>query len=1300
MSFGREIRRYEEQAHRYAISSIKFGVLSPQMIRSMSVVEITNESPRNELDEPMPGGVLDPRLGNPEPNSYCPTCGNDRDHCPGHFGHIDLALPVINVLFAEYIYLILKGVCLNCSHIKIDPKKKPKYIKRAWELRKNLPYMYDLFVKKIIKEASEAERCPNCGKENIKIVFEKPHKFFKVTKDGEHIELMPSEIRSVFENIPDEELILYGLYCEAGAQAYGAGRKADCIRPEWFILQALPVPPLTVRPSILHEGGERREDDLTHKLVDIVKVNSKIRKDKTAGSVAMALKNDYDVLQLHVITYFHNELPGIPPATHRGVKRLKTLVQRLSGKEGRFRNNLIGKRVNFSARTVISPDSNLDINEVGVPVDIAKILTVPEVVTPYNIDFLRQLVLNGADTHPGANYIYRQKTKSRHNLRYVTDRSFLANMLEVGDIVERHLMDGDIVLFNRQPSLHRMSMMGHIARILPYRTFRLHLTVCPPYNADFDGDEMNLHVPQNSEAQAEARSLMLVENQIISPRYGAPIIGFTKDYLTSSFLLTRDEKRLDKARLFNLLSIYDEIPKMDMVRNWDKMHSGRLLFSILLPKDFTYSLKSRLEEDVIIKEGVLVKGVIDKRSIGAEQADSVLHRLVREYGNRFGGDFITRFASVLDRYLLSRGFSIGIEDLKLPEEVVEEIKEIEREAHRKVEEVIRQYREGRLELIKGLSPEESLEQKIHEILADARTRAGLKALESLDKDNPLYVMVISGARGTDINVAQLTAMLGQQTIRGERISRGYGKRTLTVFKEGDIGTKARGFIGSNFYRGLNPVEFFFHAISGREGLMDTAVKTQESGYLYRRILYSMEHLQVDHDFTVRTSYGKIVQFVYGEDKVDPARSDHGKPVNVERLVDSISLLYPKGKYAGSKYIDEILSKVKDEIPPSLYEELRTVLMRKRANKEVVREAVRQAVLNYRSSTIDPNTAIGVITAQSIGEPGTQMTLRTFHYAGVKEKNVTIGLPRIIEIVDAKQKPSTPRMTIYLDEEHRYSQEKAEEIANKIKSTKLRDVVLGYSIDLASRRVVFRLDMDALEKVGLTPKDVKRVFSRRYSTELNGDLLAVKPSMKLKEGEETNLDIIVEKLRKAAERFLERHIAGVQGIMRVTVDRVVNEETGEEEWVLYTAGSNLREVLTFEGVDPTRTVTNDIFEIYEVLGIEAARNAIINEIKAVLDEQGLDIDYRHIMLVADLMTREGVIKQMGRYGVVALKESVLAKAAFETTVPVLVKAAVRGETDYLRGPTENIIVGSRVPIGTGSVDVYIRVGSDGGDGKEA
>ncbi len=1273
-----ELKMLMEEAKKYKVEAIEFGILSPQMIRNMSVVEVTSDTYLDEVGNPVANGILDPRFGSPDPGSYCPICGNPRDYCPGHFGHIELAMPVVNVLFAGYIYNILRGACHNCGRIKLPDEKVELYWKRAKFLKEKMPDRYKKFIKKVIKEAYSSQVCPHCGKENVKIKWEKPYKYYK-EEEGTKVELPPNEIRDIFERIPDEDLILYGLNPEA-------------TRPEWLIMTVLPVPPLSIRPYIQLETGERSEDDLTHKLADIVKINSKIRRDKAAGSVAMAIKNDYDALQMHVATYMNNELPGIPPSTHRGARRLKTLAQRLSGKEGRFRNNLIGKRVDYSARTVISPDSNLNINEVGVPVDVAKKLTVKVLVTPYNIDKLRKYVLNGPDKHPGANYVIKtSKGGARLFLKYA-DREFVANNLEIGDIVERHLDNGDIVLFNRQPSLHRMSIMAHKARVLPYRTFRLHLAVCPPYNADFDGDEMNMHALQNDEAAAEAYTLMLVQNQIISPRYGAPIIGFGKDHITSAFLLTGYEHVIPRDEFFNFVSMLDRIDKYNLFLELSSKDSdGKDLFSLLIPDTFTYSLKSRLDEDVIIKQGRLIKGVIDKNSIGAEEVDTVLHRLVREYGNEFGGFFITNLTRILDNYLAWRGFSIGIDDLKLPQEVLDKIKEIEERAIKEVDEVIEKYRRGELELIKGLSAEESLEQRIHEILAKARTDAGELALNTLSKDNPLYIMTKSGARGQEINVAQLTAMLGQQTIRGKRIMRGYGDRTLSTFEEGDIGAKARGFVVSSFYSGLHPIEFFFHSMGGREGLMDTAVKTQQSGYLYRRLVYSLDHLRVDHDFVVRTSDGKIVQFVYGEDAVSPDRSDHGKPVNVERLVDSIKLLYPTGEPADKKYIDRLLSKVKDEIPMTLYEELRRTLIEKKANRKVVRESIRQAVINFRKARVDPGAAVGVIAAQSIGEPGTQMTLRTFHYAGVKEKDVTIGLPRIIEIVDARRTPSTPRMTIYLKEGYRESQEMAEKVANRIKATYLSDVVIESTIDIINKSIIFRLDLSELDKLGMTPNDVKKIFSRRYSCDVEDDLLIIRLPNKDLEG-----------LKRAMNRFLKRHIAGVPGIVRVTLERVENVETGEKEWIIYTAGSSLKEVLMIEGVDPVRTTTNDIMEIYRTLGIEAARQAIIEEIKGVLEEQGLDVDYRHVMLVADMMTRDGVVKQAGRYGIVAVRDSVLAKAAFEITVPVLVDAAVGGEKDLLRGPTENIIVGSRIPSGTGSVEIYMNIGggNEGGDSKEA
>ena len=1245
---------------KYTIESIKFGILSPQIIRKMSVVEVTNPDTYDDDGIPITGGVMDKRFGAQEPRQTCPICNNTGMTCPGHFGHIELAEPIIHVLFAEDIYNTLRAVCHSCGRVKIEEDKKVKLRKQAELYRKYRKDVYASLVKSIISKASKVTTCPHCGASSVKIVFEKPYSFFKVIDEetGALEDLYPNEIREILERIPDEDLILLGFDKEVA-------------RPEWLIIEVLPVPPLTVRPSTQLESGIRSEDDLTHKLTDIVKINTRLRENKESGSPALIIRDDLNLLQWHISVYFNNDLPGVPAAAHRSGRRLRTLVQRLSGKEGRFRTNLIGKRVDFSARTVISPDSNLSINEVGVPLEIAKELTVQVRVTEHNLEEVKQYIINGPDKHPGANYIIRPDGRRIH-LAFVQDRKALAETIGPGYIVERHLKDGDIVLFNRQPSLHRMSMMAHIVKVLPYRTFRLHLAVCPPYNADFDGDEMNLHALQNEEAIAEAKMLMLVEKQIISPRYGAPIIGFGKDSITSSYLLTCKDTVLSREEFYNYLTILD----LDKVPSWAlKDINGKNLFSLLLPKDFTYSLTaaSEIEPQVIVKKGRLVKGVIDVASIGAEKADSILHRLVREYGNRFAGDFITKLSKILDRYLASRGFSIGAHNLKLPKEVNEKIKRYINKALKDVDKLISDYEKGKLEATKGLTREETLEREINNILSRARDKAGELALKSLDKNNPLYIMTISGARGSSLNVAQLTALLGQQTVRGERISRGYGDRTLPHFKPGSKSALARGFIVNSFFSGLSPTEFFFHSMAGREGLMDTAVRTQQSGYLYRRLVYSLDHLIVDHDFTVKTADGKIVQFKYGEDGVDPARSDHGKPVNVVRLVESISLLYPQGEKADAKYIDSLLEKVKSEIPESLAIELKKVLLEKKANKDVVKEAIRQAVINYKTSTVDPGSAMGVVAAQSIGEPGTQMTLRTFHYAGVRERNVTIGLPRIMEIVDARKSPSTPMMTIYLIGEYAKKQELAEKVANKLIETRLRDVTTEVIVNVVDRTISFKLNIDELKSRDLTPEDILKLFTKKYSASLQGDTLIIRLPNKT-----------IDELKKYKDRFLNRLVSGVKGIIHATV-----EKEGRE-WIIYTSGSNLKDVLKRPEVDHTRTTTNDIFQIYEVLGIEAARNAIVDELKKTLDEQGLDVDIRHLMLVADMMTRDGVIRQTGRYGIVSTKDSVLSRAAFEITVPVLKNAAMRGEEDKLKGVTESLIVGSRTPVGTGLVDVYMEV----------
>ncbi|ADC64931.1 DNA-directed RNA polymerase subunit A' [Ferroglobus placidus DSM 10642] len=859
------------------ISAIKFEVLSPQEIRRMSVAKIFTPETYSDDGYPIESGLMDPRLGVVDPGLRCRTCGGKAGECPGHFGHIELAAPVIHVGYAKLIARLLNGTCRECGRILLKDERRDKYIAQIEKL-KELGQNYDEVVKEVFRVTKAVKKCPHCGADQIEVKFEKPTFYY----EGDH-KLTPKDVRERLEKIPDEDL-----------PAFGIDPKA--CRPEWFVLTVLPVPPVTVRPSIILETGQRSEDDLTHKLVDIIRINQRFLENKEAGAPQLILEDLWELLQYHVTTYLDNEVSGIPPARHRSGRPLKTLAQRLKGKEGRFRGSLSGKRVNFSARTVISPDPNLSINEVGVPKVIAEELTVPIYVTPNNIEEAREYVLR--TEHPKANYVIRPDGR---RIRVIdANREELAEKLEPGWIVERQLKDGDIVLFNRQPSLHRMSIMAHYVRVLPYKTFRLNPAVCPPYNADFDGDEMNLHVPQSIEAQAEAKILMAVQEHILSPRFGGPIIGGIHDHISGLYLLTRGEKLFSKEEVMELIRPInvEKIPEPKYDSKW----TGKQIFSMILP-DITLEFKAEIcqgcekcegencphDAYVVIRNGELIKGTIDEKAVGAFKG-IIIDEIVRKYGTEEAKKFIDNMTQLAIRAIMFFGFTVGIDDEDIPKEAREQIEEIMNEAEKKVEELIEAYKAGNLEPMPGRSLEETLEMKIMQVLGKARDQAGKIASQYLGMDNAAVIMAVSGARGSMLNLTQMAACIGQQSVRGERIRRGYAysNRTLPHFKPGDLGARARGFVRSSYKSGLSPVEFFFHAVGGREGLVDTAVRTSQSGYLQRRLINALQDLKVEYDGTVREqTSGIIVQFKYGEDGVDPMKSFRGKGVDVKRIIKEV-----------------------------------------------------------------------------------------------------------------------------------------------------------------------------------------------------------------------------------------------------------------------------------------------------------------------------------------------------------------------------------------------------------------------------
>lgn len=1259
-----------EQAVHKVVDELYFGIISPQEIRRFSVAEIQTADTYDEDGAPITLGLMDGRLGTLEPRQRCRTCGNTAIRCPGHFGHIELAVPIVHIIFTKIIYNLLRATCRNCGRVLFSTDRIAEIRARIERVRELTGTVSNSLYKNTLREAKGKE-CPHCGASQYKIEFTKPTALHEILEEGAQ-RLTPSMIRERLERIPDDDLKLFGF-------------NPKTARPEWMVLQVLPVPPVYVRPSITLESGIRSEDDLTHKLVDIIRINQRLKENMEAGAPTLIIQDLSELLQYHVTTYFNNEASGIPPARHRSGRALKSLSQRLKGKEGRFRSNLSGKRVDFSARTVISPDPNLDISEVGVPLDIAMRLSIPEKVTLWNLDEMRKLVINGPEKYPGTLYVVRPDGK-RIRLEFVADREKVAEVLEPGFIIERHLRNGDVALFNRQPSLHRMSIMAHYVHVLPYKTFRLHLCVCPPYNADFDGDEMNLHIPQSEEAQTEARLLMQVQDQILSPRFGGPIIGAIRDFITAAYLFTRKSTFLAKEEVCRLLiaaGYTGTLPKPEK-KEPEPLWTGKQIFSLFLPKDLNYTLRATVcrgctpclkehcpyDAYVVVKDGVLKCGVIDRSSIGAEQSESLLHRIIKDYGAQRGRQFLNRICQLLKLFMTMRGFTYSFDELELSSSVQRKIDHVIQASEERVQELIKAFEDGTLQRLPGQTLTESFEIYVMNELAKARDKSGRIADRAFDIENSGMIMTRTGARGSSLNIGQITACVGQQSVRGKRIMRGYVERALPHFRKGDPAPKARGFVYSCYRSGLDPIEFFFHAMGGREGLVDTAVRTQQSGYMQRRLINALEHLRIEYDGTVRNSIGDIVQFRYGEDGVDPAKSDHGKAVNVSRLVEQIKIMSEKGKPASQQYVEKCLERIKDQLTPILFEELKNELAKAGLPQEGVNQAVTLTLDNYKRALVEPGEAVGIVSAQSIGEPGTQMTLRTFHYAGVREQNVTLGLPRLIEIVDARRTPSTPIMTIYLDREHRKSEEKATEVAREIICTTTEDIAKVMYIDSGQEEVVVELDLTMMEDRGVTLDELESALCLPNCTlRVEGDHLYFKPKKPVD-------------LRKLLGRVSKHLVKGVSNIHRV----LVTEEA--RRWVVRTDGSNLSSVLEVYGVDPMRTITNHIHETAKTLGIEAARNLVIEEAIGVLEEQGLDVDVRHVMLVADIMTETGDVRQIGRHGISGQKASVLARAAFEITVPNIVEAAIMGESDPLRGVTENVIVGQSIPIGTGLVDLYM------------
>ena len=1113
-----------------SIVGIQFGIFSPDEIVRRSVVEITT-SATYDGNEPKIGGLFDPRMGVLDNGKTCRSCLQTNHGCPGHFGHYRLARPVYFIQFMDEITKILKCVCIRCGKLLIDKEAHQNVLKRRGESRWNMvrelcskvsrcgqeiedgcgTMKPSFSIEPIARIIAEWDDVPLSEEAKEEAAEEGDKKKTKTVRQALEVEY----VLQLFRTITDEDVDFMGL------------SRFWC-RPDWMICTVLPVPPPQVRPSVVQDNNQRSEDDLTHKLVEIIKINNKLQDFINNNKTRQMIDEYTNILQYHIATLVDNKIPGVAPSAQRGGRPIKSLKQRIGSKEGRVRYNIQGKRVEQSARSVITGDPNISIAEVGVPMKIAMNLTRPEKVTRYNMGRLYKFVQNGADVFPGAKSIVR-KDGRMISLKHVPTKEIV---LYPGDTVNRHLMDGDIILFNRQPTLHRLSMMGHRVRVLPYNTFRLNVQVVRPYNADFDGDEMNAHIPQSYEATAELQEIASVPMQIIRPRDANPVIAVVQDTLAGSYLCTRPNNLFTRREFMNMMMKNRRFQAVPTPRGPNGRFTGQQIVGTLFPPINLTMNNSSFEADpsdynkVIIREGDFQQGVLDK-GVFNKSGKGIIHTVYNDYGPKDTVDILDGLQNMMETYLILKGFSVGISDLIADEDTRKKMEDVIQAKKNEINDLVLQVHTDLFVNNSGKSNQEEFEAKAFAILNKATEESGNIGVESLSGENRLMAMVRSGSKGDRTNVAQMIACVGQQAPEGRRIPYGFTDRTLPHYKMFDDGAEARGFVEGSFVRGLTPQEFFFHAMSGREGLIDTAVKTAETGYTQRQLIKAMEDLMTQHDGTVRDATGKIIQFYYGEDGVantkieatsisldkmsekdikktfgmtevdfaavlEPGVSRGDDSTQLEEFVAEVlkdrkmivedifgsgrigSLFAPlslERLLLNYKYKFDINDKKQTSLTPlKVLEDIDMMIARTQPynkvwcaalrfhlapHKMVVKERmtvdawntlVQTIVMKNWKSWASPGELVGIVAAQSIGEPATQMTLNTFHQAGVAAKSaMTRGVPRLKELLKVTKNPKATSLTITLRPPFRNNKDSVRNVIQDLELTLLKDVVLKSAI---------------------------------------------------------------------------------------------------------------------------------------------------------------------------------------------------------------------------------------------------------------
>ena len=814
------------------INELQFSILNHSYIENGSVVDVLT-SDTYDGSIPKSNGLFDVKMGSIDKFILCPIDERDYNSCPGYFGKINLVKPVFNFHFLPYVEKILKCVCFRCSNILID-KTDPLILKKLQGLKGHKRFEKIVSLSKKVKKCEHNDGCfvvqPIKYKRlsidkiqdkdlivKIMAIFDK-NTFKNPNILTEH-NITPEMCYRIFKKITDVDINFLGL-------------SSKYSRPEWMIIKDLSIPPPSIRPSIRQINNQRSEDDLTYTLSHIVKQNRQLRQ-KILNSNKKDINIYYGLLQYYIATYMDNEIPNVAQIAQRTSNRpLKSLTQRLKSKEGRMRWNIQGKRVDFCGRTVISVDPNIDIDQWGVPKQIAMNLTYPVIVNKFNIDELYKYIRNGPNKWPGAKFITKNRIDKYGNKKSVEysllNLNLNNNKLEYGDIVHRHLMDGDVCLFNRQPSLHKMSMMAHKIKIMQNKTFRLNITATNPYNADFDGDEMNMHVPQSIMCQEELKRIALVSKNIISPSKSQPVIYIVQDTLIGAYLFTKKNEytKLKRRDIYNLMMFKKDfdgkLPKPDIIEDDKEYWSGNQIYSLILP-DITIDTKK-----IKVNKGIITDGYLDNSTL-EDKSHGFIQQIYNAYGSEKCKDFLNDTQNLITKFMTYNSFSIGYGDCILSEKEEDDINKIIDSKLNNINNILKLSHEGvyKPELDKSLIRDQ-LESDIMGTFGKTSTEiVGYlkKYFEANPSDNNFFRAVSSGSKGSMTNLQQILGSVGQQSIWDERISDGFTDRTLPHYCRMDIGPSAKGFVKSSYAHGLDPSELYFAAVAGRIGVIDTAINT-------------------------------------------------------------------------------------------------------------------------------------------------------------------------------------------------------------------------------------------------------------------------------------------------------------------------------------------------------------------------------------------------------------------------------------------------------------------------------------------